>query len=601
MELSDLDLLRRYEPVVHYTDGEMFFPTAVDGYVARCSLWARAGGRRLERLVPAGELTLDRLATVAAEHPGLALSLRFVQEPLGGRELHRWTVTRPRFKGGSRLARVGLIGRLADSFFTLSLWLRGKVPGGTTAAAQVQSAEIAGETPQYTYYGRVHRQDGYTVLNYHFFHMMNDWRSSFFGANDHEGDWEQIFVYLVEGLDCGERRPEWVAFAAHDYTGDDLRRRWDDPDLSWEGEHPVVFAGAGSHASYFLPGEYLAYVDLRPLRPLVVAAEGLRRLWRDILKQGDPEGLSEGAKQLVRVPFVDYARGDGLSVGPGQDVEWCPRVIDDDVDWVAGYGGLWGLDTEDIFAGETAPAGPRYMRDGSVRASWIDPVGWAGLGKVPAPLDTQPEIDARLAELKVAATATWERVAGLRGTVSKLGLEAQALRTTSRMGRLADSRSEEVSAMEAEIARLEAQGTELETSIAALEQYRDRLRQGYRPGPQAHIHHRQLPEPAEGLRRGRLAELWAALTVGLLLLGAAGLTYAGTTWTVIGALILAGVLVDSILRGTLVNFLLNATIVLAVITAGVLFYEFWWQTLLAAMALLGVMLLVDNLREFRRR
>jgi hypothetical protein len=69
---------------------------------------------------------------------------------------------------------------------------------------------------------------------------------------------------------------------------------------------------------------------------------------------------------------------------------------------------------------------------------------------------------------------------------------------------------------------------------------------------------------------------------------------------VIGALILAGILVDSILRGTLVHFLLNATVVLAVVTAAVLFYEFWWQTLLGALGLLGVMLLVDNLREFRR-
>jgi hypothetical protein len=600
VDVGDLDLLRRYEPVVRYTQGEMFFPSAVDGYVERCSLWARAAGRRLELLVPAGELTVDRLARAAAEHPGLALSLRFVQEPLGGRELHRWSSARPSFKGGSRLARVGLIGRLADSVFTLSLWLRGKVPGGTTAAAQVQAAQIAAATPGCTYYGRVHRQDGYTVLNYHFFHMMNDWRSSFFGANDHEADWEQIFVYLVEDLDGGERAA-WVAFAAHDYTGDDLRRRWDDPDLSWVGEHPVVFAGAGSHASYFLPGEYLAYVDLRPLRPLVVAAEGLRRFWRDILKQGDPQGLSEGAKQLVRVPFVDYARGDGLSVGPGQDVEWRPQVIDDSVDWVMGYNGLWGLDTEDVFAGETAPAGPRYMRDGRVRASWIDPVGWAGLGKVPTPLATQPELDARIAELKAESASTWDRVSRVRGAEAKLGLEVQALRTTSRMGHFAQTRTEELAAMEAEIAKLDGRGTELEASISALERYRNRLRQGYRTDPQAHIHHRQTPEPHERLRRGRIAELWAALTVGLLLVGAAGLIFAGATWTVIGALILAGVLVDSILRGTMVNFLLNATVVLAVITAGVLFYEFWWQTILAAIALLGVMLLVDNLREFRRR
>ena len=37
---ADLALLRRYEPIVHYTKGELFFPTEVDSYVARSSLWA---------------------------------------------------------------------------------------------------------------------------------------------------------------------------------------------------------------------------------------------------------------------------------------------------------------------------------------------------------------------------------------------------------------------------------------------------------------------------------------------------------------------------------------------------------------------------------
>ncbi|MEZ4715518.1 MAG: hypothetical protein R2851_05425 [Caldilineaceae bacterium] len=31
--MNDLDLLRRYEPVVRYTEGEMFFPCAVDAHL----------------------------------------------------------------------------------------------------------------------------------------------------------------------------------------------------------------------------------------------------------------------------------------------------------------------------------------------------------------------------------------------------------------------------------------------------------------------------------------------------------------------------------------------------------------------------------------
>ena len=125
------------------------------------------------------------------------------------------------------------------------------------------------------YHGRVFRRGGYTVLNYQFFYAMNDWRSSFFGVNDHEADWEQVFVYLIETKDALE--PAWVAYASHDYSGADLRRRWDDPDLTMVEGHPVVFAGAGSHASYFQPGEYVMKVELKVLRPIAVQS---RACWR---------------------------------------------------------------------------------------------------------------------------------------------------------------------------------------------------------------------------------------------------------------------------------------------------------------------------------
>ena len=41
----DLALLRAYEPVLRYTAGELFLPTSVGPYLARCSLWADDGGQ----------------------------------------------------------------------------------------------------------------------------------------------------------------------------------------------------------------------------------------------------------------------------------------------------------------------------------------------------------------------------------------------------------------------------------------------------------------------------------------------------------------------------------------------------------------------------
>ena len=61
---EDLRLLRRYEPVLRFTQGELFLPMSVPAYLATCALerspgparlpWRRAKG---ERLCAPGELT----------------------------------------------------------------------------------------------------------------------------------------------------------------------------------------------------------------------------------------------------------------------------------------------------------------------------------------------------------------------------------------------------------------------------------------------------------------------------------------------------------------------------------------------------------------
>ena len=143
------------------------------------------------------------------------------------------------------------------------------------------------------------------------------------------------------------------------------------------GRHPVIYAGAGSHASYFTRGEYLMQVEPSFLAPLHGAAAALDRVWTTSLRQSNELNLDEGLKNLLSIPFVDYARGDGRTIGPGQDEPWTPLLIADADGWVDGYRGLWGLDTWDPLGGERAPSGPKYNRDGTVRQSWRDP--WAGL------------------------------------------------------------------------------------------------------------------------------------------------------------------------------------------------------------------------------
>ena len=178
----------------------------------------------------------------------------------------------------NRLQRVGLVTRILDGLFDLSLVMRGRVPGGTAAAAQQKYAAIVQQDPRRVYYGRVVRTGGYIVLHYVFFFAMNDFRSTFHGVNDHESDWEQVFVYLSDEGDA-DPVPRWVAYASHDFSGDDLRRRWDDPEVEKvDGTHPVIYAGAGSHASYFTRGEYLMQVEPAFLAPIARRRRGARPL-----------------------------------------------------------------------------------------------------------------------------------------------------------------------------------------------------------------------------------------------------------------------------------------------------------------------------------
>jgi hypothetical protein len=219
------------------------------------------------------------------------------------------------------LTTTGVFGRLMDAGLRASLLLRGKVPSGLAAAAESMYRERL-EADRFTYYGRVVRDGGYVCLQYWFFYAMNDWRSTFSGMNDHEADWEMVTIYLAD-RSADRPQPVWVAFSSHDYHGDDLRRRWDDPELQRDGDRVVVFAGAGSHSGAFIPGDYVVLVDPPQVRPAVRWLRKAQRLlapWRHYT--GNPLGLG--------IPFVDYARGDGIAIGAGHDAQWSQVLIDDE-------------------------------------------------------------------------------------------------------------------------------------------------------------------------------------------------------------------------------------------------------------------------------
>ena len=149
---DDLELLRAYEPILRYTQGELFFPTSVEPYVAECDLWVGRSERERRLLVPYGELSAERLAEFTPP-PDETLSLRLVQRPLNGPDLARWSrrSNRPAFHASARLARVGLFARLVDAGFTASLLVRGSVPGGTAAGASLKYEQARERDDRFVY------------------------------------------------------------------------------------------------------------------------------------------------------------------------------------------------------------------------------------------------------------------------------------------------------------------------------------------------------------------------------------------------------------------------------------------------------------------
>ncbi len=607
---TDLDLLRRFEPVIRYTRGEQFFPTDVELYVQACSLWVQRPQEEPVCLVPQGELTLDDLAQ---PHPDVFGAVRYLKltDPLGVAKLathrlrERLSARDPHqvFRAGlGRLARVGLLSRFIDAMFSITLLARGRVPGDRATAAALTYKSIMANKEHYRYSGRVLRQDGWIVLQYWFLYFYNDWRSTFFGANDHESDWEMICVYLSESK-TGEVSPEWVAYASHDYSGDDLRRRWDDPELERIGEHPVVYAGAGSHASYYTGGEYLTEAELPFLAPLIKVTDKLNQFWTKTLRQyGGEEAQAEQdeAFNVFRVPFVDYARGDGLTIGPGQEKEWSPPVLlNPSPAWVTEYRGLWGLYARDPFAGEDAPAGPMYNRDGTVRHSWYDPVGWAGLDKEPPPdealqtiLEQQAELKARWDDLQASVE---ERSRQLRG----LNAEVVAMRGQPHFSDMYKGHQKRIGELSQELSQLRGQLASDQALLKSLERYAQQLVNGERGPARAHIHRAHQPTSDTQLRLGRVAEIWAAISMAVMFIGFVGLVLFARehllTWLI--AFVALLVFVESTFRGGLTRLVTSVTIGLGVVAALVVLYDFFWPIVIGGVLVAGGYVLWENLRE----
>jgi hypothetical protein len=182
-----------------------------------------------------------------------------------------------------------------------------------------------GDGPAVVYAHVVKQDDGpdQLALQYWFYWYYNDWN------NKHESDWEGIQLLfsattIAEAL-AGE--PMSVGYAQHE-GGE--RADWGSSKLERDGDRPVVYSSAGSHASYFGSALYL----------------------------GRSAGEGFGC---------DNTDGPSNRIQP--DVVVLPDSVDDPADplaWLA-FDGRWGERQSGPFNGPTGP---------TAKERWLQPVDW---------------------------------------------------------------------------------------------------------------------------------------------------------------------------------------------------------------------------------
>jgi ABC-type iron transport system FetAB permease component len=113
------------------------------------------------------------------------------------------------------------------------------------------------------------------------------------------------------------------------------------------------------------------------------------------------------------------------------------------------------------------------------------------------------------------------------------------------------------------------------------------------------VHH---PASDEELRLGCLAEAWAAISVGLVMIGFVALILFARQYLAAGlaALVALIVFVEAGFRRRLSQLITGLTGLLAFLATAVLVYQFFWAILVAVVLLAAAYLVVDNLRELWR-
>jgi hypothetical protein len=233
--------------------------------------------------------------------------------------------------------------------------------------------------------------------------------------------------------------------------------------------------------------------------------------------------------------------------------------------------------------------------------SWNDPLGFAGVDKVAPPSRQPDELRARIAgreaRLRELDAAIERRSAELPG----LDLETRSLAADGAMATLHKARATELATGTAELESQRRERAGVADALVALRRELGRVESGNLGDPRGHLQHPHRPVPAADVQYGRIVEFWSALSVGLLLLAIVALVSLRLApwWAALGLALAGYAVLEAAFRRRLTLLTLRVELVLAMISAAILVWEGLFLIIIAAVAGLALVVVLDNVRELR--
>lgn len=308
-------LVLQYEPILYLHPDENYQPMNVEAFVEASSLWSTEGIG--DTLIKAGgssdPVTLDDISV--------------------GEGSTDWYL---QFSGGS---------------------LNSKTFDPDIASAAYQGlVDIGKAVPTYYSYKMTDSfidNNGilqeYIVLQYWYFYAFNDW-AEHGGFNNHEGDWESVFVFL----NATNMEPKYVAYSAHLNDGnpngsifqyDSVRRKWGNNEIETDGDQVKSYVALGSHANY-------------------------------------PNNTENGIHETNTENDLTSLDGNHLTTD-----SWVNKgvIFSTLPNWIPDYEGSWGTNASGI--GAQAPKGPGFLKPEGIAGigsviRFQEPIKWAGIDKI---------------------------------------------------------------------------------------------------------------------------------------------------------------------------------------------------------------------------